>query len=1263
MALTETRDDLNTVGVKIAGNPIPSSHNAGEIRKLRALWEKVNIVTYNIESTRGTRMQELVIEAKNEKVDILICIGTRGNYSGDGKLGEYKIYYEGHGDAGSELMTGIAILIHNNLLTKGTLEKKWVAMSGRILTVRLKNKAIDISIVGAYAPGDHLGKEIRSKFWKSLDQNTRAIPGRSSKIIGIDANGHIGRDGVGGIGQAGQERWTNNGHELEKMANNCRMVALNTLQNCREPGWTWQRRDGTGRGRIDYLMVEHSAQNLIKINHGARDLPKWGTQGSAIDHRPVQATLQIKTLQEKGLGMGREKQRENHGYTARNKILVRAFETHIIMCENAVRQKQIEIKAEDLELVKQIQEKMGVKIGEQWNKNQGANEMQKSIDRAMKETYDEICREKIRNNGVKRNDIIQEQTWSKIQNKNSLWAQVREWWEKTHIIAWESSINRSRARIRNGETTKTNAIKEMEEKEQKEQDSLIEGWEKWEEWDVQRKIVRQQVRHDKKEHIKKCILAIGTPDGPDNIWKAIEMIAPKNKKNNRALEKEEGGVCNNKDEEMEEVKKFCVKHLGQKEMSTNKEEELDEHRKEGKPMDETRQTENKHDLAPEPLRADVREAFRHTHHTKATPEWSIPTKMYVVAEEQLVRPIQQLWKKMGEEEVYPEAWQIQKTVWIPKPGSKGNQVHKRRGITILDGGAKGYLVWLQKQMANKMEKRNRKDEYGAVTKRSTAHALMKVMGVRNRMKKNKVSSITFLGDAVKAFDKIDRKTVLEETGEKLQCESLRRRIVTRHKKMIARTVIEGEHLEMEVITGVAQGDPNGPPTFVNGYGAVLKSIENSRSKEGNNEMELTMPRWWHATLIGGEPIPIKTAKTMYVDDHMEIHKIKPRNGKKHCKDDITAQIKQIVRPIFAAQEKVGVDSGEEKTVVLLELHGRGSQRVRKELGGKIIMEDGRKVKIVEQAKYLGVRIGGKTESNEQELDDRIMKANAAMSRLTKIWRNTELNLEEKIRVYHTLVTTLLLYATETRIWSSTQMARLEAVQMRHLRRIAKSPAHLTLESNDDLRERTKTFSMSSQIQTRRLKLWNNIAKNEVVEVVAAIWGKDEDDEHQMKKIEEERDKQLVMDVVKMMHENGICSEKATTNERQEVIMGKETWELIKNFKKSQISKLMGHVSEVEKRQKNTYGPKPAATWGCTVCNKKFGTTQGLTSHVVHAHNQRSDQRKLVEEIQDSNGKFRCLLCKGVYVNKKGAQLHIDRHCAKKHTPEQIVAKLIRHNLL
>ena len=164
------------------------------------------VVPYNVESLRGTRLQEIVVEAETEKVDILICIGTRGNYSGDSRIGNFKAFFEGHGEGGTELMTGIVILIHQKLLTKGIIEKKWVGMQGRILLVRIKNEGIDTTIVGAYAPGDHLAKQVREKFWKALGQSVRAIPRRSSRIIGIDANGHIGRDGIGGIGNSGQER-------------------------------------------------------------------------------------------------------------------------------------------------------------------------------------------------------------------------------------------------------------------------------------------------------------------------------------------------------------------------------------------------------------------------------------------------------------------------------------------------------------------------------------------------------------------------------------------------------------------------------------------------------------------------------------------------------------------------------------------------------------------------------------------------------------------------------------------------------------------------------------------------------------------------------------------------------------------------------------------------------------------------------------------------------------------------------------------------
>jgi hypothetical protein len=72
--------------------------------------------------------------------------------------------------------------------------------------------------------------------------------------------------------------------------------------------------------------------------------------------------------------------------------------------------------------------------------------------------------------------------------------------------------------------------------------------------------------------------------------------------------------------------------------------------------------------------------------------------------------------------------------------------------------------------------------------------------------------------------------------------------------------ISDDYVDMEVIKGVAQGDPNGPPTYVNGYGRVLDKIEETRRQQGNNEMEMAIPEWWETKRIGGGALKIKTAK-------------------------------------------------------------------------------------------------------------------------------------------------------------------------------------------------------------------------------------------------------------------------------------------------------------------------------------------------------------------------------------------------------------------
>ena len=566
-------------------------------------------------------------------------------------------------------------------------------------------------------------------------------------------------------------------------------------------------------------------------------------------------------------------------------------------------------------------------------------------------------------------------------------------------------------------------------------------------------------------------------------------------------------------------------------------------------------------------------------------------------------------------------------------------------------------------MARITDNNNRKDEYGAVKKRGTAHALMKVMGIRNRMRKNKVCSLTFLGDAVKAFDKISRRTVLDRTGKRLRNEALWQRIATRHEKMIARTMLKGGKVEMKIVKGVAQGDPNGPPMYVNGYEEVLENIENIRAERGQKEIELEMPEWWKTKREGGWAITLPTSKTMFVDDHLEVHKINLKHSKKHMKADIERQVRELVEPIFEAQQKVGVESGYEKTVIMLELHGKGSQKVMKQLGGKVTLANGRCIKIVENTKYLGTRMGGKTEAGDKEIKERVAKANQAMMRLTNIWKTESITMAEKIKLYKSLVTSLLLYASEIRMWSNAQIAQLEALQMRHLRRIAKSPVHITLESNEELRERMGVPSISSLIKQKRIRLWQNISVNGIEEIVATLMGKDLDNKDCLTREEEDRTNQLMRDLAEIIHEQRENRADFDTNEKGELRMGPKTWEKIATFKKGQLKQILSSVSEVEKRQKRTFGPKDKPKWACVECGKKFDTEKGRMTHMVRSHNHRSEQRKLVQEVVNGDGKFRCLLCHKIYASKPGAQLHIDKHCAKKFTAEEIVDKLNRYGFL
>ena len=435
----------------------------------------------------------------------------------------------------------------------------------------------------------------------------------------------------------------------------------------------------------------------------------------------------------------------------------------------------------------------------------------------------------------------------------------------------------------------------------------------WAPWDEQKNKVRSMIRSTKIEYQKKLLEEIGKPEGESNIWKAVDKICfRKNKKpNNGTLRKVNGVWCENDEEELDEVAKFCEKELSQHRWQEN-----------GNPEEkEKNSTEN----PVEPMKvtaADVKESFRKTHHSKSNPQWSVPNKLWVISEDKIATHLAEAWTKLGNEK-YPTSWEKQKVAWIPKAGKNDGLANQRTGITILDCGAKAYLTWLQKQTSKKLKpfwQNDKRIEYGGLPGKGTAQAISKVLKVRRTCKKHGVSTFTFLEDAKKAFDTLSRKRSISQWGKELgEKTEIYQRHVKRHENIIAVTQAGNQTLQMQVVEGVAQGDPNGPPMFSLGYAGAIEEIEEKQNSENIEPIVGIL----HANKgIFQEEESAELSATLYIDDLIDIRGYK---GKMEV-EEVKTWLKKLIASIIDAQSEWGIEANDEKSVLILDLRGKNSKK-------------------------------------------------------------------------------------------------------------------------------------------------------------------------------------------------------------------------------------------------------------------------------------------------------------------------------------------------
>ena len=172
------------------------------------------------------------------------------------------------------------------------------------------------------------------------------------------------------------------------------------------------------------------------------------------------------------------------------------------------------------------------------------------------------------------------------------------------------------------------------------------------------------------------------------------------------------------------------------------------------------------------------------------------------------------------------------------------------------------------------------------------------------------------------------------------------------------------NVTMYMHTGIPQGCPNGPPLYVTGYEGVTDQVDEQRTNKGDSRITV------HCQLTMAETDPPKNAdRTTYVDDHLESTLLDVSQSF----EELYSSIVSFVESIVLTQKNWNITNNLNKTVILLELHGKGSRKLYKKFGKEFTLSDGSKIRIVVKTKYLGTLIGGHNDSINEDITERIKK--------------------------------------------------------------------------------------------------------------------------------------------------------------------------------------------------------------------------------------------------------------------------------------------------
>lgn len=253
------------------------------------LRQRLMIGTWNVRTLyRKGNLKIVTSEMKRYGLDVLGLCETRWTGSGQIRTADgHTFLFSGRDDERHHEGVGILIskAVSDNIVS-------WEPVSERIITVRLKTKFRNMTIIQVYAPTEDKDDETKEKFYGQLS-NVLAKTGKSDiQLVMGDFNAKVGKENEGienVMGKFGTGERNNNGDMLVEFCGCFDLMIGGTMfqhKKCHKV--TWVSPDNKTQNQIDHICINKQFRKILEDVRNRRG----ADVGS--DHHLVTAALQLK---------------------------------------------------------------------------------------------------------------------------------------------------------------------------------------------------------------------------------------------------------------------------------------------------------------------------------------------------------------------------------------------------------------------------------------------------------------------------------------------------------------------------------------------------------------------------------------------------------------------------------------------------------------------------------------------------------------------------------------------------------------------------------------------------------------------------------------------------------------------------------------------------------------------------------------------------------------------------------------------------------